>query len=551
MTATLLRMPNVKRFYPQGDSFYMAKQITDAVNLTNENEENNQDIALTIKADLNREVYDLIKRWRVCLDGASNTEKCRKEGLAFPAVPLKSGSRRMAVTLMDSNTGELLALASDYGTPQDPNDSAAANNPASDRENLNLPRHVIGSAIKPFTAAASLYSFNDLYQMTLIDKRSNKQLLFGMPMGGKKGIAGHDGATTIEWSGFIAPSDNLYALSLALLGMCNTESGRRLPRFEQNGSIQLASSPLRLELTDSGTSLGKPEWSPSNMFNPSAVGGERHVNYLETTPLASKLDELFDTRARKDVQKGSYANSMWADVVKDKNLLNKPGSFDKVSPEITNFAFADVTNFTELRSILLGGGFNPDESLTPYGSIGGEWSNVFLAQSMARIVTGRKINARILANGEPTPEASAGEWFPGAERAQWREALLHELEGVVYSTLPKGTAHNALIKTISGISGNTGHVTGSGQTRFTIFSKTGTLSPEGEEVSQDKKTLKDYSVFVFTIGIWNDATKSLERSVSGAISIEQGGQGQAQAFAAALIKLLNRQPQFSWKKTER
>lgn len=515
-----------KRFYPQGESLAIAKQITSAIQSNREKKTENlpdDDISLTLNSSLNHDVYDLLRRWRACMDGKGKAGVCKD--MKVIKAPIEQGSsRRMAVSLMDPNTGSMLALASDDGKPYDPNRIPdPADNP-SDKQNLNLVRHDIGSAIKPMTASATLLSFPDLYNMKISDHWLDKKKLLALPLGSKEGIRGHKGALEITWDTFLPPSDNLYAVTLAMLGMSRENAG--VPRFGENGNYRSLQPPYRIELTDNGTSLGLPEWAYPNMFDPNGQNEENRIagTLVASTPLAKNLEILFDIKTAEPEVK-SFDNAMWwSGVVDDPKIFAESNSFDNVSPEITNFAFPKIPDFAALRSVLLGGGFSTgDSSLNPYGNIGGKWSNVFLTQAIARIVTGNKVRAQIVAGVKNTESVDppVAEWFSGARVSVWRATLLHSLEAV--ST--NGTAAGALSPIIISIKKDA--------TDFTIFSKTGTL-----ENPQDE-SLEDTSNFIFTAGLWNEKEKRIEKAVSGAIYIEQGKLGQAQFFAAELIKLLN------------
>lgn len=491
----------VERFYPQAETWPMARDIVRAiVSSSPAGEASRKDVALTIDSNLNDDAYDLLRQWRAQL------ERDR---------PVRTGTRKMSLTLLDPNTGEVLALASDYGSPE-PVGGAGA----SARENLNLVRHRVGSVIKPFTASAALRAFPNLYQMTVVDRRRDQAKVFGLPLGNNgKVIRGHDGATEIPWERFLPYSDNLYAVTLSLLGMSAAGGPSGLPPFAGG---QAASAPLRLELTDAARSNWTPQWAEPNMFD---AEGNR-VELLERTPLARQLAELFDTVTGAP-QVSSYDAGMWAPLEKQ-GLMSKRSSFNFVSPQITNFALADVRNFVELRAVLLGGEF---EDLSDYGSVGSAWSNVYLAQSFARITTGKRVRARIVADTDARGPAEP--WFEGAEQAPWRDMVMHGLRGVV--ALPGATAHEALSQTVEKIGRGA-----TGQRRFAIFSKTGTLD------SDDRGGKLEDSVYVFTAGMWDEASRSFERPVTAAIYIEQGTQGQAQLLAADLLKLLNESPRFKW-----
>ncbi len=160
--------------------------------------------------------------------------------------------------------------------------------------------------------------------------------------------------------------------------------------------------------------------------------------------------------------------------------------------------------------------------------------------------------ARIIGDAPAkSADAETGEWLPGYFRSEWRRPLLRGLEGVVRD--PQGTAHAALAETVKAINRRRNvadfdqadanqmrYAIGSGKRYFTVFCKTGTLDPDN-----DGPLLED-SIFVFTAGIWDDQTGKFCRGITGAIYLEQATQGQAQRFAADLIRLLDSYPRYGW-----
>lgn len=501
-----------RRHYPQGKTWPMAADIVQAMSAAGPTgDAYGEDVAITINARLNRNAYDLLERWRARLDREA---------------PVERGTRQLSLTLMDAHTGALLTLADHAASAPDPNKYEHGEPSAVRPVNPNLSRHRIGSVIKPFTAAASLRAFPGLHELVVIDRRGDKRKVFGLPLGGaRSSIEARSGE--VGWPDFLPRSDNLYAVTLALLGMCDTRGGGDLPSF-QNASRP--TPPLRLTLTDAGSSLGEPAWAVPMMFDPA---GDR-IRQLEMTPFAQTLEELFDVRAGVP-QQNSFDTSLWTPLLKSRGLASKGHFFHAVSPEITNFALSDVRNFADLRAVLLGGQF---EDLIQYGNVGSAWSNVYLAQSFARITTGRKVKAQIVV--DQTPSASSGEeWFPGAAGATWRHKLLEGLEGVALGR--NGTASRALAPVVREIRSGRAAADG-GQHVFTVFCKTGTLDPD----ERGGGKLED-SIFVFTAGFWDAASKTFDprrKAITGAIYLEQGTQGEAQDLAAELLKLLN--AQFGW-----
>jgi hypothetical protein len=525
----------ITRVYPQGESWPMAQQITNGLSSAVLPGKSGEDVALTVDAALNRDVYDLLRRWRRDIERHAPLRK-------------RDSTRRLAITLMDSNSGALLALASDDGTPLDPNDRNQIEE--SKEQNFNLVRHRIGSVIKPFTATAALSVFPALHRMTIIDERRDNKMIFGLPLGGKNGITGHlDGARSVTWRQFLPRSDNLFAVTLAMLGFCNPTGTTGLPRFSGSPA---ADGYLRLTLTDQGSSHGIPIWASSNMFDVE----QGRCALLEQTPLKRQLEQLFEVRGGAP-QVSSYSNRIWSPL-EQRGMVSEKGLsiLNLVSPEIPNLALSDIDNFNDLRSVLLGGEIG---DLPEYGSVGSAWSNVYLAQSFARITTGSKVTARIIADSSVWAFGDSAiqkeELIPDFFRLEWTRAVLWGLEGVGRQSA--GTAHSALGNLIRAINRNRGisdidvpyaaeplYMVGTGRRYFTVFCKTGTLDPDNEG------PLHEDSIFVFTAGVRNDQTGHFCRAITGAIYLEQAKEGQAQRLAAELIRLLNDHPRIGWSKTD-
>jgi len=507
---------------PNGEAWSLAQQITQALaHAKLKDADVNKNVYLGIDADLTSQLNQML---------AAQRPKLLK--LQKPC-----SWRRLSTTLMETETGVLLALASDHGQLFNPQSDPDCDDEKAEAD-LNLISHKIGSTIKPFTAAATLRTFPKLTQMTVIDQRSDKQRVFGFPLGGREGIKGQ--GAEVNWGAFLPKSDNLYAITLSLLGASNGNGANGLPLFND----QPMSAPLRLTLRDRNTLPGEPQWASQGMF------GEKEVNRLQNTPLAFNLGELFGVNADLPaVSKDRYDTAPW-DALRSFPSLTSLDTFNLASPEKPNVALADVRSYDDLRSTLLGGEFL---DLPQYGRVGNAWSNVYLAQSFARIVTGRNITARLAV--KPPEEKSSGEdkdqsvkdWFDGAARSEWRMDLLRGLEGVAR----QGGTAGVLDKLIAEINRKRGSATGNigdGRTYFTIFSKTGTLDADGKKLDAggNDVSLLDDSVFVFTAGLWDDANRRFISSVTGAIYFEQGGQEQAQKFAADLIRALDKLDRFRW-----
>jgi hypothetical protein len=492
-----------QRVYPQREAFPSVLLIAEAVE--REAPPDAQDLPLTLNARLNSEVYKKLVGARV-----KGEEK-----------------RRMAVTLMNPDNGDLLVLASDNGKVYDPEDEGDAREVRKSPHlaNVNFARHVIGSTVKPLTAAATLYSFPSLTKMTINDTRlpSGRNAVFGIPFG--KDITTRK-RSVVDFNQFLAVSDNLYEMSLGLMGL-TVDDGKGSVQFGDDKEVP---GP-QVQVGDGQPSSKRPLF-PEGLFGDDP-GNLTYVDRLKLmdSPLARNYETLFDVR--RDAQIGDYDTGLWENA-KELKFLNKVegnNNLFAVSPERTNLSLKQMSKTWELRSILLGGGVGGP---TEYGSLGNEWCNVLQAQALARIITGKEVKARLVVNGQPQFK----EWAQGGLPPEpWRLYLLRGLQGV--ATLPDGTAYGALHSFIDGLNKSVGgreqHVGDGGEGKyFTVFSKTGTLDADA-----DPDTPPD-SIFMFAAGIWDERTHRLEDPLVGVVYIERGGGGRAAYLAKNLLDTAER-----------
>jgi hypothetical protein len=503
-----------QRVYPQRGALPSALLIAEAVE--REASRRNQDLPLTLDSRLNGEVHKLLLRWRGEAGKVSRLPKL-PEGV----------TRRIGVTLMNPDNGDVLALASDSGAVYDPEDdddaSKLRNRP--DLANTNFARHIIGSTVKPLTAAATLYSFPSLTKMTITDNRqaSNRHTVFGRPLGeaGRPIAMRRKGQTVAGWDDFLGPSDNLYAVALGLMGLTvDDESG--FVQFPGAGDGQ----GLQVQIGDDPVRTTQPRFVDKVFYDDEDK--RYYVDELESTPLAKNYQKLFDVNSR--VMVNDYDTGVWENAEKLGLLDNRPDNNNlyAISPERTNLSLNQITRTWELRSILLGGGIEGPER---YGSIGSEWCNLLQAQALARIVTGKEVRARLVVNPdqEPFPE-----WARGRHPSEpWRLDLLRGLQSV--ASQPGGTAYGSMhtcIDHLNAQAGGTRRVGDPGGRYFTLFAKTGTLKEDDEP-----STVAD-SMFMFAAGIWDEGARRLEDPIVGVVYVEQGG-GSAQRLGRELLRIID------------
>lgn len=379
------------------------------------------DLQLTVRRDLQR---DLGRRL------AAEAERLRAGGLPFAA----------ALTVMDGKSGALLALAS---WPDEAAVAAAPElGPAARRRlsrNQNLVRHPIGSAGKPFLFAAVAQAHPFLLDLELdphAGEEERRELFHcELPSGYQVGgAAGADGGR-IGFARALEISSNRYTVELATLALAAREGvprgfagplaeavppapgvlwprpgassgvwigGRRLdhapdlgeyvfareeaPREPESGAALLCNDLDRLELvpfraplerlTGAGSYRGRAPRLPEG-----ATRSELERSYgtarFDLDPWGPLVDHLLPAAAGEAA--GGAPPDGGADAAAEVRA-----AFQAVAPERVDLAFNQITRLRQdFVSLLLGGATST-------------WTNVQLAESMARLVTGRAVEARLV-----------------------------------------------------------------------------------------------------------------------------------------------------------
>jgi len=292
----------------------------------------------------------------------------------------------IGVTILDAVSGDIVAMAERirrdealFQQDRDPN--------AGPPLNFNFQRLQVGSAAKPLIAAAILQERRELLDLVLLEDGQGEALrsLLGanFVVGDEEPPSLGNFRTECDFDCFIRESDNRYATALMLLANAEPTGVSRVPTpngYSLGGVIQ-NSRPLSI----------------FEDFNPDDRRSTRFVEAVRTGVYASwdrHLWSLYNIAyERRPGQESSgfldgyigddtFNASIWRELMA-RYAFTDDSVFYGATPERENFAINQQKFFRQrMLPVMLGGG-------------DARWTNITLAQAYARVVTGRRVSARI------------------------------------------------------------------------------------------------------------------------------------------------------------
>ncbi len=400
---------------------------------------------------------------------------------------LRLGSRPRAVSalVMDAFSGHVLAMPTCPGeVVVDEYRQLSMRMRSRYLQNQNLVRHPVGSALKPFWAAAIATAFPAMLDLEL-PAHGNDDVpgVLGCPLPIPYRSIGHR-----EWEGletFIQTSCNRYMVEMATLALmagaghdsCEGEDADLSRCIAGAGEtegrpVRFCDRVIRLALTDSLhiTGQGCSDLRlVGTTFRP-AHALERITGalaYREPAPPNSDAPPIPDI-----YRAGRYRLDLWRGLIEHLRTHGDTADhtrtalrFASVSPEITNLALNTVEDLRADWVNLLLGGENS------------RWSNLQLAEAMARLMTGRDVDAQLLA--EPGSDHSRGVGEPRGMPAMLDADMLHPgarrrvLHAMELVTGPGGTA-SRLGPLVRALEAEVREVSGAENYEVRAFAKTGT-----------------------------------------------------------------------------
>lgn len=395
--------------------------------------------------------------------------------------------KRVAATFIDATTGEVLAMPSwpkgDPTSDDFESEFAAASHMRQLRmiQNHNLTDHAIGSTTKPLTIGviSSAYARSKWPNGKAFSLDDLRVLAWENPhlwLGASKMVTDPDTAymapvqaASMDMTRFIVQSYDWPAVILGSMGLVKStdELARILaPVHGGKADVVAAGNSYQMNLLRAKDPLlfhgGKrddeiPGFRTRSMSDALLFKGYRDLYGVE----------ISSDPANEVPAEASLARQFLPLLASDKEATRVNRYLDDALPDRVRIECNDMQSLrAHLVSFLVGSGMN-------------RWNNVMMAQSYARLITGKRVEATL--SRRKTKVSFAAMPYPVSD-ADWRERrLLKPMEGV--AGLPGGTAYGSLTALQSELRGH----------HIRLLLKTGTVQNRdrypGERGVPDSETL--------------------------------------------------------------
>lgn len=483
-----------RRVLPGGGVFGLAEALGNA----GDEVRAEKDLRLTLDLDLHSRLQVAIRDWALSIRG--------RPDLAYRLEdPVRS--KDVSLALIDTVKGDVLALPSfPHVDPSDPgfSDMVEESGPVRRRKmltNWNFENHVIGSTIKPLTfsaVASGLRGVAKLEELVVHANSLTHDRIGTVPL--EKPTGEYRPLGDLGMRSYLTYSYTWPAVIVGSLGLIED------PRELKNVIVHTTNAP-DFSLSGRGYRLDLLR-SPDRVFSqdPQSKRWTLRTNLSDTVLFRSMVDLYgIQTPANKSTQADYVAGR--AGTFLPSFTPKRPTTFlDDVLPRRVLYESDSMRSVrSELVTTLIGGA----QSV---------WNNVAMAESFARLSTGKKVRARMEQGAAPTFDAMPAP----LDDAAWREANLMD---------PLEKVHQ--IGTARGISTD--------WSGYRAVMKTGTL---GEQVDSES--------LMFTVGRWKNNAWVPGQTVTGYLFMRDtnnGGNfmkfGLANKLFPIIVKHLQRQARFT------
>ncbi|HEX6040702.1 hypothetical protein [Longimicrobium sp.] len=420
----------------------------------------------------------------------------------------------LSLTVMDAFTGEVRALPScpdDAILQRYPSIPEATRNRLS--RNQNLVSHPVGSALKPFWAAAMASMYPTLLDLEVygVSGREVTDVL-GCTVAGYDNS--HGRADWIKLEEFIQHSSNYYLVQMASLGIVLGRAEQAHPGICSGGTDpnRIATClpprtgrPSRLRLGDGSVPIeailaGVPQgptcqqvtslhrlWAPQENFRALTNGlvlGNPGTG-TRNNPLQGWEEQGYHLEVWDPVLQALTSGARGPDSM----VLRRP--FMDVSPPRANLKLDLVNDLrTQWVSMLLGG----EKS---------RWTNVSLTAAMARLMTGRDVTPLLATSPQAATRPATQRLTERMLHPGVRRRVLHAMELVV-----EGGTAAALSDNVQNLRTAFDQAAGADRVEVYVFAKTGTPTVP---VYPQTQAIQPYQQLLAAGLRWNSVSRAFER----------------------------------------
>ena len=494
------RNGRTETFYRQSDVLPWSAAILDVAR----GQSKVRDINLSLDLPLHEQLQRRLSQW------AKSQPDYRNADQAAPA----ARQQRLALTVMDAYSGEVLALPCWPLRDPSSEEFEQIKDPV-ERERLlfnhNLANHAVGSTFKPITFAAlasQAWGELDIAQLRVPIGSGSYSKLAEIPFGGQpKKFKGDpmmtmSGAPGALGDNFMVRSRNWPHFLLGALGLAQQPADwKQILRVAPSAQADLfyGDRPYQLDLRAlSNSPLTVATVTQSPRFVPSRTKSSllfRGYRSLADVAISDSSDEIAAFRQREiarywpNLAPAPTGAKTPLSPAQQQNRRYRFDALGTISPDVVRLNPDKISTLGgEFSSILLGGGDN-------------RWNNVAMSETIARLVTGQKVEATFISRGGgKTPQwpAMPAPWNGATPAARaWKNAnFVRVLQAVGEN--PRGTAYKYL-------HGKTG--------RYVGLFKTGT-------VNEDKVRLNSETL-LFVVGEFRDGAFVPGRTVAGYLYMQK------------------------------
>ena len=415
---------------------------------------------------------------------------------AVKQIAPESKTQKVSSLIMNAKTGAILAMACSPN-PYDPSDSEEIERLLEKKlvrykNHGCFKRHNIGSVTKPFFAFGALNLIPNVDKMVLRAQSGTTQSIFGHRIYARntKSSMKMSWAPT-SFERYLVQSINPYQHSLGFILLSGTTNLNNIPQPWLKNDPETGAMLLTARTND--------------RLHIGTLQSTDVIHASKNNPFVKLMEQTFDIRTYesrgvvddRDISiygQGLLANA--ADILQRKDsTIRFPEDVLKsrsvvCAPEFPRIAFDNVTDTRQASQLL-------------YGGRGNTWTDVKLCEAFSRIVTGLKVEARIVHSYTDTSQSVLG----GGARDVTLEKAASPLD---VQTLGLDKASFAKMKEILGkvpITGTAKKLAGTVKgmqakwPNFKMVGKTGTINEFGPKQPDTK-------LFLGAFGILDDADSS-------------------------------------------